>query len=332
MAVSAMAKIDSVTPRPKADLAAASDVLTTEARALDALAASLGDAFIRACDLLQAARGRVIVTGMGKSGHVGAKIAATLASTGTPAQFVHPAEAAHGDLGMITQADAILALSNSGETPELQAILVHARRFGIPLAAMVGRAPSTLADNADAVLALPAVTEACPLGLAPTTSTTAMLALGDALAVVLLGRRGFSRSAFADLHPGGKLGAKLVRVRQLMHEGQDLPLVPEGTPMGDALLVMSQKRLGCVGVLDGTGALAGIVTDGDLRRHMAPDILARPVEALMTGSVRTIGPEALAADAVRLMNGAAITVLFVVVDGQPVGAVHLHDCLKAGVA
>ncbi|WP_027136020.1 KpsF/GutQ family sugar-phosphate isomerase [Geminicoccus roseus] len=332
MPVTAIATADSSAAGPEADLAVAREVLATEAQALQSLAGSLGTDFVAACDLLQAARSRVVVTGMGKSGHVAAKIAATLASTGTPAQFVHPAEAAHGDLGMITPADAVLALSNSGETPELQSILIHARRFGIPLAAMVGRAPSTLADAADVALVLPPVTEACPLGLAPTTSTTAMLALGDALAVVLLGRRGFSRTAFADLHPGGKLGARLVRVRQLMHEGPALPLVPLGTRMGDALLVMTKKRLGCVGVLDDQGALAGIVTDGDLRRHMAPDLLGRPVEALMTGRVRTIVPEALAVDAVREMNAAAITVLFVVAEGRPVGAIHLHDCLKAGVA
>ncbi len=315
-----------------ADLAAAREVLATEARALQDLAGTLGRDFVAACDLLQRATGRVVVTGMGKSGHVAAKIAATLASTGTPAQFVHPAEAAHGDLGMITAQDAVLALSNSGETPELHAILVHARRFGIPLAAMVGRAPSTLAGSADVALVLPAVVEACPLGLAPTTSTTAMLALGDALAVVLLGRRGFSSHAFAELHPGGKLGARLVRVRQLMHEGADLPLVPVGTRMADALLVMTEKRLGCVGVVDEDGRLVGIVTDGDLRRNMAPDLLGRSVEALMTSRARTIAPDALAVEAVRTMNAAAITVLFVVVDGRPVGAIHLHDCLKAGVA
>jgi arabinose-5-phosphate isomerase len=332
MPVTAIATIDATATDAEADLRAAREVLATEAAALQALAGSLGATFVAACDLLQRATGRVVVTGMGKSGHVAAKIAATFASTGTPAQFVHPAEAAHGDLGMITPSDAVLALSNSGETPELQAILVHARRFGIPLAAMVGRAPSTLADAADLALVLPAITEACPLGLAPTTSTTTMLALGDALAVVLLGRRGFSRNAFADLHPGGKLGARLVRVRQLMHEGAALPLVPAGTRMDDAVLVMTEKRLGCVGVVDRAGALVGIVTDGDLRRHMAPDLLARPVDLLMTGRVRTIVPEALAVDAVREMNAAAITVLFVVAGGRPVGAIHLHDCLKAGVA
>jgi arabinose-5-phosphate isomerase len=318
--------------RALADLQTARDVLHTEARALESLAASLGAAFVAACDLLERAKGRVVVTGMGKSGHVAVKIAATLASTGTPAQFVHPAEAAHGDLGMITAADAVLALSNSGETPELQAILVHARRFGIPLAAIVGRAPSTLAENADVALVLPPVTEACPLGLAPTTSTTAMLALGDALAVVLLNRRGFSSTAFADLHPGGKLGARLVRVHQLMHEAPNLPLVAMGTRMADAVLVMTQRRLGCVGVVDAAGALVGIVTDGDLRRHMSPDLLAQPIDALMSVGVRTIGRDALAVDAVRIMNEAAITVLFVVKDGWPVGAIHLHDCLKAGVA
>ena len=315
----------------EADLQAARAVLTTEAGALGTLAASLGSAFGAACDRLFATRGRIVVTGMGKSGHVAAKIAATFASTGAPAQFVHPAEAAHGDLGMITSADAVLALSNSGETPELRAILTHTRRFGIPLVAIVGRAPSTLAETADVSLVLPPLVEACPLGLAPTTSTTAMLALGDAFAVVLLKRRGFSELAFADLHPGGTLGARLVRVRELMHAGRDLPLVPIGTRMADAILVMTDKRLGCVGVVDRSGTLLGIVTDGDLRRHMSGDLLDRSIEALMTGQVRTIAPDALAVDAVRLMNGAAITVLFVTADDRPVGAIHLHDCLKAGV-
>jgi arabinose-5-phosphate isomerase len=315
-----------------ADLSTARRVIEIEARALDSVAATLGTEFLAVCDMLARTRGRVVVTGMGKSGHVAVKIAATLASTGTPAQFVHPAEAAHGDLGMITPADTVLALSNSGETPELQAILVHAGRFGIPLAAIVGRSPSTLAETADVALVLPSLTEACPLGLAPTSSTTAMLALGDALAVVLLERRGFSSTAFADLHPGGKLGARLVRVRQLMHAGHDLPLVPLSTRMDEALLVMTAKRLGCVGIVDGQHRLAGIVTDGDLRRHMAPDLLGLPVDALMNAGVRTIGPDALAVEAVRLMNAHAITVLFVVADGRPVGAIHLHDCLKAGVA
>ena len=317
---------------PHADVTAARVLLATEAGALNDLAASLGLEFARACDLLFATRGRIVATGMGKSGHVAAKIAATFASTGSPAQFVHPAEAAHGDLGMITRADAVLALSNSGETPELQAILTHCRRFGIPLVAMVGRTPSTLAETADVALVLPPLVEACPLGLAPTTSTTAMLALGDALAVVLLRRRGFSELAFADLHPGGKLGARLVRVRQLMREGDELPLVPQGTEMGEAVLVMTDKRLGCVGVVDEGGALVGIVTDGDLRRNMGAGLLSRRVDDLMSGSVRTIGPDALAADAVRLMNGAAITVLFATVGDVPVGAVHLHDCLKAGIS
>lgn len=315
-----------------ADLVTARRVIDIEARALDSVGAALGSEFLAVCDMLARTRGRVVVTGMGKSGHVAIKIAATLASTGTPAQFVHPAEAAHGDLGMITPADTVLALSNSGETPELQAILVHAGRFGIPLAAIVGRSPSTLAETADIALVLPGLTEACPLGLAPTSSTTAMLALGDALAVVLLERRGFSSNAFADLHPGGKLGARLVRVRQLMHAGPDLPLVPLGTQMDEALLVMTARRLGCVGIVDHLQHLAGIVTDGDLRRQMAPDLLGRPVEALMNPGVRTIEPDALAVEAVRLMNAHAITVLFVVADGRPVGAIHLHDCLRAGVA
>jgi arabinose-5-phosphate isomerase len=271
---------------------------------------------------------------MGKSGHVGRKIASTFASTGTPALYVHPGEASHGDLGMITNDDSVLALSNSGETPELADIVAYTRRFLIPLLGIVGRASSSLADTADLVLVLPQRPEACPMGLAPTTSTTAMVALGDALAVALLERRGFSTQDFSLLHPGGKLGRKLVRVDQLMHRGEDLPLVGLQARMAEVMLEMTAKRLGCVGVLNRQGGLVGIITDGDLRRHMSPDLLARQAVEIMTPGPKTIRPQALAAEALAMMNQAErpFTVIFVIEDGRPVGALHMHDCLRAGIA
>jgi arabinose-5-phosphate isomerase len=313
-------------------LASARRVLQAEAEALHALARELDGGFLQAIERLAATRGRVVVAGMGKSGHIARKIAATFASTGTPALFVHPAEASHGDLGMVTGADSLLALSNSGETPELAHLLTYSRRFAIPLVAIVGKVPSTLADAADIVLRLPDRPEACPMGLAPTTSTTAMLALGDALAVALLERRGFSAHDFAVFHPGGKLGSRLVRVDQIMHQGADLPLVGPEVSVAMAVLEMTAKRLGCIGVVDRAGRLTGIVTDGDLRRHMGPDLLGRAIGELMTRDPKTIRPQALAAEAVAMMNDKGITVLFAVEDGRPVGALHLHDCLRAGVA
>jgi arabinose-5-phosphate isomerase len=308
-------------------------VILAEAEALQRLAESIEDVFAATVDLLAGVTGRVAVTGMGKSGHVARKIAATLASTGTPALFVHPGEASHGDLGMITPQDAVIALSNSGETNELRDLILYAKRFSIPLVGMVGRPGSTLAESADLCLVLPEISEACPMGLAPTTSTTCMLALGDALAVALLERRGFSARDFAVFHPGGKLGSQLLRVEQLMHKGEDLPLVEPGTRLGDAVLEMTRKRLGCVGVTE-NGRLVGIITDGDLRRHMAPDIFDRTAREVMSRTPRTIEPRALAVEAVAAMNGPPrpVSVLFVVEDGRPVGALHLHDCLKAGIA
>lgn len=317
---------------PSPAVASARRVITAEADALRLLAHRIGADFAAVVERLAGVQGRVVVTGMGKSGHVARKIAATLASTGTPALFVHPAEASHGDLGMITAQDMVLALSNSGETPELRDLVLYTRRFGIGLVAMVGRRQSTLADDADAVLVLPELREACPMGLAPTTSTTCMLALGDALAVALLERRGFGPSDFALFHPGGKLGSRLLRVEQLMHKGDELPLVGPDCPIAEAVLVMSDKRLGCVGVVE-DGRLIGIVTDGDLRRHMRPDILQRPTREVMTRGPRTIGARALAVEAVAAMNGGGrpVTVLFVVENERPIGALHLHDCLKAGI-
>ncbi|MFO0293011.1 MAG: SIS domain-containing protein [Rhodospirillales bacterium] len=314
------------------DLAAARRVLDLESRALAALSDSLSAAFPAALDILVAARGRVIVTGMGKSGLVGRKIAATFASTGTPAQYVHPGEASHGDLGMIAAPDAILALSNSGETPELADLLAHAKRFRIPVVAMTSRAASTLAQTADVALVLPNVPEACPLGLAPTTSTTMMLALGDALAVALLERKGFTADQFRVFHPGGRLGKQLLKVGDLMHGAPNMPLVEPATPMGEALIVMTACGFGCAIVADETGRLAGIVTDGDLRRHMSPQLTGLAAATIMNRAPKTIRPGALAAEALAVMNEKAVTQLVVVDGDRPVGVVRMHDILRAGVA
>lgn len=317
------------------DLEAARAVLATEAAGLRALAAALDGGFVRAVEILAATPGRVVVTGIGKSGHVAHKIAATLASTGTPSLFVHPAEASHGDLGMIVPGDTVLALSNSGETAELADLIEHTRRFGLKLVAITGRAGSTLAAAADVVLLLPSAPEACPLGLAPTTSTTMQLALGDAVAVALLTRRGFGAADFRRIHPGGRLGARLKRVRDLMHVGEAMPLASPELPMDAALLRMTERRFGCLGIVDAAGRLTGIVTDGDLRRAMGPDLLRRRVGEIMTHGPRTIGPDALAAEALRDMTegDSPITTLFVVDARQvPLGILHIHDLLRAGVA
>lgn len=307
-------------------------VLELEAAALATLARTLDGAFTRAVDLVRGLEGRVVCTGMGKSGHIARKIAATLSSTGTPAMYVHPGEASHGDLGMITAKDAVLALSNSGETAELKDLILYTRRFAIPLIAMIGKPDSTLGREAEVALVLPEFAEACPLGLAPTTSTTAMLALGDALAVALLQSAGFTPQHFAVFHPGGKLGSQLMRVEQLMRGAGDLPLVAPDCPMSEALVVMTEKCLGCVGVAAADGRLLGIVTDGDIRRRMGPDLLHRTAGELMTEGPLTIAPDVLAVEALTTMNRNAVTVLFVVRDGVPVGAIHLHDCLRAGIA
>jgi arabinose-5-phosphate isomerase len=318
-----------------AAMASARRTLAVEAGGLNTLAAAfdgpLGAAFDHALRVIRAARGRIIVTGMGKSGHVGRKLAATLASTGTPAFFVHPAEASHGDLGMIAADDVILALSWSGETVELRDLVHHAGRPRVALIAMTAAADSTLAKAADIVLTLPRAKEACPHGLAPTTSTTMQLALGDALAVALLESRGFTASDFRLFHPGGKLGASLTWVRDLMHGGDRMPLVPLGTRMGDAILMISAKSFGCVGIVDHAGGLAGIITDGDLRRHMTPGFIDKLVDAVMTPMPLTVAPDRLAAEALEIMSSAKVTSLFVVDDGRPVGILHVHDALRIGL-
>jgi arabinose-5-phosphate isomerase len=313
----------------------ARSVLYTEAAGLHALAAGLTASFAQAVDLLAGATGRVVVSGMGKSGLVARKVAATLASTGTPALFVHPAEASHGDLGMIVAGDAVLALSNSGETAELADLVAHSRRFALPLVAITARPGSTLANAADVALTLPVAQEACPMGLAPTTSTTMQMALGDALAVALLTRRGFTAADFHQIHPGGRLGARLRRVRDLMHEGAAVPLAPPDTPMDRALLLITEKRFGCLGVVDASGRLIGIVTDGDLRRAMGPDLLSQQVGDIMTGRPRTISADALAGEALHAMNARdrPITALFVVDEAKrALGILHIHDLVRAGIA
>jgi len=297
-----------------------------------ALQSDLGASFASAADLIRNAKGRLIVTGLGKSGHIGRKIAATFASTGTPAFFVHAAEAGHGDLGMITADDVIMALSWSGEQPEMKNLITYAKRFRIPLIAMTAESDSTLSKAADIALTLPKAREACPHNLAPTTSSLMMLALGDALAIALLEGRGFSSVDFGVLHPGGKLGAMLKYARDLMHSGDAVPLKPLGTRMSDALVEMSSKGFGCVGIVDARGAIVGIVTDGDLRRHMRPDLMTALVDDVMTRNPKTIPRDLLASEALEILNSSKITALIVTDANRPVGIVHLHDILRAGVA
>jgi arabinose-5-phosphate isomerase len=310
--------------------------LETEREGLAALAAAIGDglsaSFVAAVDAIREGHGRLIVTGMGKSGHIARKIAATLASTGTPAFFVHAADASHGDLGMITSDDAMLVLSWSGETGELRSVIDYSRRFGITLIAVTVSARSTLGKAADIVLALPPAREACPHNLTPTTSTLMQLALGDALAIALLESRGFTAVDFGVFHPGGKLGAALKFIRDVMHPGAAVPLIARGAPMSEAIVEMSAKGFGCVAVIDADGKLAGVVTDGDLRRHMRDDLLQAPVDEVMTASPKTVRPDQLASEALQLLNASKITALIVVESNRPVGIVHFHDLLRAGVA
>jgi arabinose-5-phosphate isomerase len=320
-------------PDPDSIIATARRVLGQEAEALHAVAARLDGLFSQAVEVIYGIKGRVVVSGMGKSGHVARKIAATLASTGTPAMFVHPGEASHGDLGMITADDAVLALSNSGEAAELDAILAYSRRFAIPLIAMTGSADNTLARTADLALVLPREPEACPMGLAPTTSTTMMIGLGDALAVALMERRGFSEDDYRTFHPGGQIGRILLKVSEVMHGPEGLPLITPERPMSQAIIVMTEHGFGCAGVVDGDGRLVGIITDGDLRRHMGPALMESPVGTVMTRGPKTIGPDALAAEALGVMNLSEkpFTAMFVVEDDRPIGIVSVHDLLRAGV-
>lgn len=320
----------------RAAIQSATRTLEAETEALAALNAALSNGlsqpFAEAVDLISGISGRVIISGVGKSGHIGSKIAATLSSTGTPSFFVHPVEANHGDLGMITPGDVIIALSWSGESPELQGMVAYARRFSIPLIAITSGEHSALARESTIVLALPRVREACPHNLAPTTSTLLQLVIGDALAVALLEARGFTPDNFRTFHPGGQLGASLRRISDVMHTGAELPLVASGTRMSEAILEISRKGFGCVGITDNDQALIGIITDGDLRRHMSGDLLSMSVDEVMTPDPKTIPPTLLVAAALQMVNSSAITTLMVVEDRKPVGIVHLHDLLRIGAA
>ncbi len=316
-------------------LASGRRAVATEAEGLDHLATaldgSLGIAFCKAVNLIVAAKGRVIVSGIGKSGHVARKIASTMASTGTPAMFVHPAEASHGDLGMIAAHDVIIMLSNSGESAELGDMLAYSRRFAVPLIAITTKSESALGIAADCILELPKAAEACPNGLAPTTSTLMQLALGDALAIALLEDKGFTAKDFRQFHPGGKLGAQLKHASDIMHKGGALPLLGEASLMGDAVVEMSAKGFGCVGVIDAAGKLTGVVTDGDLRRHMSADLLQKSISAIMTKNPRTVSADTLAGEIIDILNTAKITSIFVTDDtGNPRGLIHIHDLLRIG--
>ena len=310
--------------------------LDTETNGIAALSAALQNGlrapFIAAVELIRGARGRVVTSGMGKSGHVAHSLAATMSSTGTPAIFVHPAEAGHGDLGMITPDDVLMALSWSGETVELKNLIDYSRRFRIGLIAMTSDGNSTLAQAADVAFVLPQAREACPHNLAPTTSSLMQLALGHALAIALLESRGFTPLDFRILHPGGRLGAALTFTRDLMHAGDAMPLVMLGRRMSNAIMEMSTKGFGCVGIIDPAGQLVGIITDGDLRRHMRPDLLDLAVEEVMTAHPICAKPDQLASETLQLLNAAKITAVFVIDRGKPVGVIHLHDLLRAGVA
>ncbi|MGD0316506.1 MAG: KpsF/GutQ family sugar-phosphate isomerase [Xanthobacteraceae bacterium] len=323
-------------PEPHAFIASALRTLDTEREGLAALAAAmcdgLGPAFVDAVDTIRRAHGRLIVSGMGKSGHIARKIAATFASTGTPAFFVHAADASHGDLGMITTDDVMLVLSWSGETEELKSLIDYSRRFGIALIAVTVNAESTLGKAADIVLALPQAREACPHNLAPTTSSLMQLALGDALAIALLESRGFTPVDFGVFHPRGNLGAALKFIRDVMHPGAALPLIARGALMSEAIVEMSAKGFGCVAVTDPDGKLVGVITDGDLRRHMGVDLLQATVDEVMTASPKTVRPDQLVSEALQLLNAAKITALIVVDMERPVGIVHFHDLLRVGAA
>ncbi|EJW22142.1 KpsF/GutQ family protein [alpha proteobacterium IMCC14465] len=316
---------------PIAPLDSASRTLDAEIAGLEKLKASLSEDFVASVEMLAGVRGRIIISGMGKSGHIGRKIAATLASTGTPAQFVHPGEASHGDLGMITAQDIVLGLSWSGETPELGNLLAYVKRFKIPLIGITSNPNSALGEAATVCLTLPKAEEACPYGLAPTTSTTMQLAMGDALAVALLQRRGFTNMDFKSFHPGGKLGAGLMILNDIMHKADMLPLCEGSMLMSEALMIMTGKGFGCLGVINMQGDLTGIITDGDLRRHMGTDLLDKTAEDIMTKSPKTVSDNMLAAEALAVMNDNKIQSLFICEGSKPIGLIHLHDLLRAGV-
>ncbi|MCP3473047.1 KpsF/GutQ family sugar-phosphate isomerase [Bradyrhizobium sp. CCGUVB1N3] len=318
------------------DIESALRTLETESGGIGALATALkgplGASFTAAIEMIRKAKGRVVVTGLGKSGHMARKIAATLASTGTPAFFVHAAEAGHGDLGMITTDDVIMALSWSGEQPEMKNLVNYSARFAIPMIAVTSNAGSALGQAADTVIELPKAREACPHNLAPTTSTLMQAAIGDAIAIALLEGRGFTALEFAHFHPGGKLGAMLKFVRDYMRTGAEIPVKPLGTKMSEAVVEMSAKGLGCVCIVSGTGEIAGIITDGDLRRHMRPDLLTATVDDIMTKQPKTVPPSMLATEMIEVLNTGKITTLIVAEASKVVGIVHLHDLLRAGVA
>jgi arabinose-5-phosphate isomerase len=329
-------------PKPKSGdepgsrlISSALRTLDAEAGGISALAAALRDglgaSLIAAVELIRGAQGRLIVTGMGKSGHIGRKIAATFASTGTPAFFVHPGEASHGDLGMITPDDVIMALSWSGETVELKNLIDYSRRFRIGLIAVTAEPDSTLGRACDVALVLPQAREACPHNLAPTTSSLMQLALGDALAIALLESRGFSELDFRLLHPGGRLGAMLKFIRDVMRSGDAMPLAASGSRMSEAIVEMSAKGVGCVGIVNTLGELIGIITDGDLRRHMRPGLIEASVDEVMTKGPKTCRPDQLVSEIIEMLNASKITAIFVVENGRPVGVVHLHDLLRVGV-
>lgn len=317
------------------DIISAKKTIETEIAALREMENNFDKSLSEVLDVLENTKGKIIVTGMGKSGHIARKIAATLASTGSPSFFVHPAEASHGDLGMLTTNDTIIAISNGGESKELSDVLAYSKRYEITLIAVTKNPDSTLGKAGDYLLKLPSTAEACPIGMAPTTSTTATLVLGDVLAIALMERRGFSKIDYKQRHPGGKLGAMLKRVSDLMHPGNEMPLVNNDALMQEALLEMSSKMLGCVGIVNKEGCLEGIITDGDLRRCISADIMTKKVTDVMTRNPKTIAPDLMAVEALNLMNntGKGITQLFVIdPNNKPIGVIHIHDCLRIGAA
>ena len=317
----------------KKEISIAKEVVTSEIRTLEYMREHIDENFVSALDVMSSAKGRIVITGIGKSGHIGRKIAASLASTGTPSFFVHPAEAAHGDLGMITTDDVVVAISNSGEARELVDVLNYCKRFGIRIIAITKNQDSTLAQASDVLLQLPALGEACPLGLAPTNSTTATLVIGDILTVGMMHRNGFTMADFNARHPGGKLGYVLQRVSNIMHTGDSIPLVPESNLMDNALLEMTSKRLGCVGVTNKQGQLVGVITDGDLRRAMNAQLIFTPVTKVMSRCPKSVSSDTFATEAIKIMNDNHITNLFVVDENKmPIGIVHIHDLLMAKVA